>query len=174
MVQFQPFQNLTEQELKMVLEWRNLPLVRKLMNHTEPISLDRHLQFVESLVGDQNRACYLVKEDNRFIGVIQLNEIYNNAVRDVGMYVNPTLLNRGVGMRLGFYGAQYLFTELRFESLYFMALRENKAALNMWRVLGIKQVEASVGRLVLGQLLRKDFLLRPQDFRGYIKSNNTI
>lgn len=117
MVQFQQFQNLTEQELEMVLEWRNHPLVRKWMSNTEPISLERHLQFVLSLLGNKNRACYLVKEDNRFIGVIQLNEIYNNAVRDVGMYVNPTLLNRGIGIRLGFYGSQYLFRELGFESL---------------------------------------------------------
>lgn len=105
MVQFQQFQNLTEQELEMVLEWRNHPSVRKWMNNSEPITLDRHLQFVVSLRNSQNCACYLVMEEKRFIGVIQLNDIYNNEVRDVGMYVNPTLLTRGIGIRLGFYGA---------------------------------------------------------------------
>ena len=170
MVQFHLFQNLTDQELWMVLEWRNHPLIRKWMNNTEPISLDTHLQFVKSLKLDQKRACYLVKEDARFIGVIQLNDINTNAVHDVGMYVNPELVKRGAGMRLGFYGAQYLFSREGLNSLSFKALRENKEALSLWRVLGIKQVGESSGDLIYGRLLREDFLARPQDFKGFVRS----
>lgn len=55
-----------------------------------------------------------------------------------------------------------------------MALRENKDALKLWRVLGIQQVGSAEGIIVHGQLLPKSFFARPQDFRGFVKSINTI
>lgn len=72
------------------------------MNNAEAVSFEVMFNLLNPLGCNKNRACYLVKAVNRFMGVIQLNEIYNNAVRDVGMYVNPTLLNRGIGIRLRF------------------------------------------------------------------------
>lgn len=172
MVQFHSFQNLSEQELAMVLEWRNHPLIRKWMNTSERISWDSHFQFVASLKLDQKRACYLVKEDSRFIGVIQLNNIDTNTVNDFGMYVNPELLKRGAGMRLGFYGVQYSFSNLGYHSLSFIAKRENKDALKLWQVFGIKQVGESNGDSVHGRLLRKDFLTRPQEFKDFRRFNS--
>ena len=170
MVHFTPFQSLTEEELALVLEWRNHPEVRKWMNTKECISLDQHLQFVSELRRESKRAAFLVTEASRNIGVIQLNNIQGRNVFDVGMYTNPALIKSGAGLRLGFYGAQYLFKEMNFDSLFFMALRENEGAQTLWRVLGIKPLSKAQEGLMLGQLHRDDFLGRPQDYRTFVRS----
>ena len=99
-----------------------------------------------------------------------MNDIQGRNVFDVGMYTNPALIKSGAGLRLGFYGAQYLFNEMNFDSLFFMALRENEGAQTLWRVLGIKPVGEALGALIAVQLHRDDFLARPQDLKSFIKS----
>ena len=122
------------------------------MNTKEPITLDQHLQFVSELRRDIKRATFLVKEVSRNMGVIQLNDIQGRKVFDMGMYADPTLIKSGAGLRLGFYGAQYLFKEMDFVSLSYIALKENEGAQALWRVLGIKRRSETQEGLILGQL----------------------
>lgn len=169
-VEFLNFIDLNLGQLKMVLEWRNHPEVRKWMNTSEPISLERHLQFIASLREDKKRACYLVKDASRNIGVIQLNDIQGQNVLDFALYANPELLKGGAGMRLAFYGVQYSFNDLNFESLSVMTYRKNQVLLKLWSIFGIKTVSETKGGLVHGRLYRNNFLVRPQNFKDFISS----
>lgn len=170
MVKFRPFQDLTKEELFMILSWRNDVTVREWMNIKEPIQLEVHLQFVEDLRTNEKRACYLVSEFSKDIGVIQLNDIHENVVNDVGMYLNPILIKSGVGIRLGFYGAQFLFKTKGYKRLMFTANINNTYALNLWKVLGIERISGQNGNQVYGQLNKDDFLAKPQDFKAFIRS----
>lgn len=116
---FIPLELLAVPELQQVLTWRNHPQIRIWMNNTEEISLEDHLVFVNSLKTTARKAAYLVKTEDRGIGVIQLNGVEGKSVKDVGLYVNPAFLKRGAGYRLGFHGAWFLFDGLGFETLHF-------------------------------------------------------
>lgn len=157
-------------ELKEVLSWRNHRSIRIWMNNQKKISLQEHLDYVDSLKENKSTSSLFVKSADKKLGVLQLNGIQKNKVLNVGMYVNPKYLNTGVGFRLGFYGARFLFTEMNFETLNFKAFKENLEVLKLWGFLGIKQIGESQVQIIKGSLCKNDFLAFPQNFRLFLKT----
>ena len=140
------------------------------MNNTQEITLDKHFRFVKSLKTNTSKAAYLAKSEDKGIGIVQLNKIEGDTVKDVGMYVYPAMLKRGAGYRLGFYGAWFLFEQLGFETLYFQANRNNFGVLRLWEVLGMKSEDGANTFEVKGTLKRSNFMVRPRDFKAFMKT----
>jgi len=106
------FVNLTLNEKKEVLKWRNHPEIRKWMYNKEEIPLKNHLEFIESLKNDKSRLYF--KVDN--IGII--NYKITNNIAEIGLHKNPE--KKGVGKILMQKLIDYGFNELNLKKLIFV------------------------------------------------------
>ena len=64
------FIDLSQDEKKMILEWRNRLDIQKWMYTQNDISLEDHLDFIDSLKTIKDKLYFLVKKDDIYIGVI--------------------------------------------------------------------------------------------------------
>ena len=94
---FKNFVCLTEDEKKMILEWRNHEKVRSVMVNKDVISLEDHLKFINSL---ENRDdCYywlVIDPTGANVGVLDVVHIDRDKdVGEIGFYLNQDELGKG-------------------------------------------------------------------------------
>ena len=77
------FIDLNEDEIGLVLSWRNNPTIKKWMHTKDDISLEAHLSFLKSLKENPTKDYFLVKKEDEYLGVINLNDNF------LGIYANP-------------------------------------------------------------------------------------
>lgn len=91
------FIDLTLDQKKMILEWRNHENVRKMMVHKEPINLVDHLKFIDEL--EERDDCYywMVKDPTGAeVGVLDLIHVdYAKDEGEIGYYINPEATGKG-------------------------------------------------------------------------------
>lgn len=124
------FTDLSLEEKKMVLKWRNHLSVRKWMYTQEEIPLENHLKFIESLNQSNNKLYFLVKKDDNYLGVIDFTNIMDNST-DIGLYANPKL--RGVGQILIDIIIEYAFDMMCKKKLVAEALESNVKARELYK-----------------------------------------
>lgn len=138
------FIDLSLNDKKMVLEWRNHPNIRKWMFTQERISLDDHLNYIQSLDTREDRVYFLVKKALQNIGVIDFTNIdHKNKKTEFGVYTNPIL--KGIGDLLMESIIDYAFNILEVNTLISEVFEDNMAAIKLYKrynfkVLEIKQV----------------------------------
>jgi UDP-2,4-diacetamido-2,4,6-trideoxy-beta-L-altropyranose hydrolase/UDP-4-amino-4,6-dideoxy-N-acetyl-beta-L-altrosamine N-acetyltransferase len=126
------FTDLTLDEKKMGLKWRNHPNISKWMFTQKPISLNAHLDYIESLKSRKDRVYFLVKKASRAIGVIDFTNIdHDNKRAELGIYSNPQI--KGVGSILMTSILDYAFGVLKIETLASEVFKENSAAIKLYR-----------------------------------------
>jgi len=123
------FQNLSIEEKKEVLNWRNHPDIRKWMLNQEEISLENHLKFIDSL--DEKRI-YL-KIDN--LGVINF-KVFKDYV-ELGLHKNPN--KQKVGNKLLKAAIEYAFEELKAKKIILYVFENNIKAINLYKKFGFKE-----------------------------------
>ncbi len=130
---YKKFQDLSLEEKKEVLNWRNHPEIRKWMYNKEKIPLENHLKFIESLKEKPNKI-YL-KVDN--LGVVNF-EIFKNYV-DIGIHKNPN--KQQVGKRLLEFAINYAFNELKAQKIVLYVFEDNVKAINLYKKFGFKKTD---------------------------------
>ena len=124
------FTELSLDDKKMILKWRNHPHIREWMYTNTPISLEEHLKYIESLPLRKDRLYFLVKELNRAIGVIDFTSIdYKQSRADIGIYSRPD--ERGVGTKL-----MSAIVEYGFKTLVAEVLENNYRAIKLYKKFG--------------------------------------
>ena len=85
------FVNLSLEEKKMILGWRNHDMVRIWMYSSHIISFEEHLSFIEGLKNDNKNFYWLVRDKAGLdLGVVYLNNVdLNNKNAYLGIYANP-------------------------------------------------------------------------------------
>jgi UDP-4-amino-4,6-dideoxy-N-acetyl-beta-L-altrosamine N-acetyltransferase len=134
------FTELSLEEKKSLLEWRNNPIIRKWMCTKEEISLEEHLNFIESLKTKEDRVYFLVKQEMQDIGVVDLTDIKPKRSAELGIYANPKL--KGQGPLLMECIINYAFHTLELQQLYANVFMENKRAINLYKKLNFKIVDS--------------------------------
>jgi len=127
------FVNLTLNEKKEVLKWRNHPEIRKWMYNKEEIPLKNHLEFIESLKNDKSRLYF--KVDN--IGII--NYKITNNIAEIGLHKNPE--KKGVGKILMQKLIDYGFNELNLKKLILYVFENNETAINLYKNFGFIEID---------------------------------
>jgi len=127
------FVNLTLNEKKEVLKWRNHPEIRKWMYNKEEIPLKNHLEFIESLKNDKSRLYF--KVDN--IGII--NYKITNNIAEIGLHKNPE--KKGVGKILMQKLIDYGFNELNLKKLILYVFENNETAINLYKNFGFIETD---------------------------------
>lgn len=126
------FTDLTLEEKKRVLHWRNDESIRKWMYNKSLITLEDHLHYIDSLKGRSDRVYFLVRDGYKEIGVIDLTSIDpEKASAEIGLYARPGL--KGVGDILMKSIIEYGFNVLKLKVLYSNVYTDNMKAINLYK-----------------------------------------
>jgi UDP-4-amino-4,6-dideoxy-N-acetyl-beta-L-altrosamine N-acetyltransferase len=127
-ISFTNFIDLNEIEALDVLRWRNHPQIRACMYQKEIITKEQHLNFIASLPQQEKRFYWVLKEDEKELGVIDIVD-YQADKSEWGFYLNPDFFGKGKSINLLFHGLNFLFKTLKFKSLYGYCHYKNTKAL---------------------------------------------
>jgi UDP-4-amino-4,6-dideoxy-N-acetyl-beta-L-altrosamine N-acetyltransferase len=130
---YKKFQDLSLEEKKEVLNWRNHPDIRKWMYNTKEIPLKDHLKFIDSL-SEKNDKIYLKVND---LGVVNFS-IHKSYV-ELGIHKNPA--KKGVGKRLLKFAIDYAFNELNTKKIILYVFEDNMKAINLYKSFGFKETD---------------------------------
>lgn len=126
MIVLKDFIHLNQEEIKLVLKWRNDESIAKFMK-TQNITLKEHLSFLSSLKTDTTKKYFLVYDSKQAIGVIDFINITKLSC-EFGLYG----IKKGVGELLMREVKNYAFNVLKVQTLNACVFKENTKALNLY------------------------------------------
>ena len=131
------FVDLTIEEKKMVLSWRNHPDIKRWMYTDSDISLENHLNFIDSLKDRKDKLYFLVKKDDEYIGVINFTDIKVESL-EMGIYSRPSA--KGLGSILLKTIIEYAFDTLKIKRIFAEVFSENSRAYNLYKKYGFNEI----------------------------------
>ncbi len=135
------FIDLTLEEKKLVLSWRNNPNIKKWMFNTEDISLEHHLRFIETLKDSKEKQYFLVKDKDTYLGVIDFCNITKTTL-EMGLYKNPEIYN--VGKKLLEIIVDYSFNILKVDTIISKVFQSNEKAYLLYISIGFKPFSSKI------------------------------
>ena len=126
------FTDLTDEQILMVLRWRNDERVAKFMKN-KSVSEQEHRNFIANLKNDETKRYFLVKEDSDYISVIDFVDIAADSCK-FGIYTNPELKGKILMQTI----AEYAAKTLKVGELKSCAYNENEKAIALYRKFGFK------------------------------------
>lgn len=134
------FVDLTLDEQKMVLAWRNHESVKKWMHDSQNITTKNHLKFIASLKMSRTKEYMVVKKNMSYVGVVDFTDI-NLAKKsaDIGLYANPLEKIKGAGSLLLEVGLKCAFEVLKLTTLNLEVFSDNERAIGLYRKFNFKE-----------------------------------
>lgn len=129
---------LTEEDLPMILAWRNASSVREFMFHSHKIGLAEHRAWFERMHTDPARRLLIVESDAGPLGFVQFSGVEPGGVADWGFYARPDAA-KGTGRALGAVALDHAFSELRLHKVSGQALAQNVASIRLHQRLGFDE-----------------------------------
>jgi len=137
------FVDLNPKEIQMVLEWRNHISVRKWMLNKQEISLQEHLDYIDSLKKSSDKLYFLVKTNKEYIGVVDFKKIdFYKKEACFGLYANPDL--KGVGSRLVSFSIKYIFDILQLDKIIIEVFADNYKAISLYEKFNFEIFEEKI------------------------------
>ncbi len=134
------FVNASDKELDMVREWRNHPDVRVWMYNQNEISWEEHRGFVETLKSAKDRAYWIVKDADKYLGVIYLLNIRTlHGHAYAGLYSDPFKRHKSAGKQLMSAILKLSFDLLKLHTLKLEVFETNERAINLYKKFGFKE-----------------------------------
>ena len=133
------FTDLSNDEKKIILEWRNNPNIKKWMYTQSDITLESHLNFIDSLNNSKDKLYFLVKKEDENIGVIYFTNLTKKEVY-FGLYANPTIKILGVGRILEKLSIDFAFNSLNARKLKLEVFEDNIQVINLHRKYNFKKI----------------------------------
>lgn len=127
-----------EDDLPMILSWRNHPNVRRYMLTQHEIGLVEHMRWFEKARIDHSRCLLLVQDQERAIGYVQFAQVCVGGIADWGFYADPEA-PKGSGRKIGTAGLTHAFKELHLHKVNGQAFDFNQASIALHTHLGFKQ-----------------------------------
>jgi len=130
------FTDLTMEEKLMVLSWRNDASVKKWMYNNKEILVEDHLSFIDTLKNKKNTLYFIVKENEKYLGVIDFIDIEIGSFATMGIYINPKL--KGLGSLLMKVIIDFSFHSLNVKKIYSEVFEDNRKAFMLYEEYGFK------------------------------------
>lgn len=124
----------TEDDLPMVLAWRNHADVRSYMFTQHEIGVDEHRNWFIKASKDPSRCLLLVEEAGQAIGYVQFSKV-EDGVADWGFYARPDA-PKGTGSKLGAMALNHAFGTLKLHKVCGKAIESNQASIAFHQRLG--------------------------------------
>jgi UDP-4-amino-4,6-dideoxy-N-acetyl-beta-L-altrosamine N-acetyltransferase len=124
-----------ENDLELVLSWRNNPQISKYMYNKGVINFKEHRKWFLKSVKSLDTKLLVFEIDSQRVGFMQfkIDHAYNKG--EWGFYLSPDA-PPGVGSIMGNHGIKYAFNELKLDQLCGEALEYNKKSINFHKKLG--------------------------------------
>ena len=178
-VTFVNFTSLTNPERKMVLDWRNDSKVTRFMFDRQEISPDEHKSFIESLRQSTNKFYWLVKKDDKYLGVVSiLNVNFHNRHCSWGQFANPSAIATGVGLILEYFLVRLVMDVMGFHCLRCETFESNASVLKTHEFFGFKvegrlrdfvMTEDGYEDVVVMSLLESEWVDTKDDVAKYVE-----
>ena len=143
-IELKDFIYLSNEEVMMVLDWRNNENIRKWMYDSDCIPKKNHLKFIESLKKNEMKKYFLVLREEKYIGVIYFINIDDGNSTEFGLYSNPDIKIPGIGRVLEKICIEYAFDILKVKKLKLEVFEDNKQVINLHRKFNFKEVSTMV------------------------------
>ena len=179
---FKNFILLSEDEKRMVWQWRNEGSIRSLMYTTDIIPWENHLRFIESLKSREDRYYWLIYKDDTAIGVFDITDYDKEKdFAEVGYYANPEL--HGVGFEMLRECFWFYFHIINIKALTLSVRKDNCRAALLDQFLGMKFTSSMEMEIndelvqfhVCERFTKEDFndkyRLTKADYKQYIKEH---
>lgn len=130
---------LVQDDLALVLAWRNHPDIRRYMFSTHEITFDEHCSWFARASQDPSRHLLLFEQNGQPLGFVNLHVLNPIAgVADWGFYVSPDA-PKGTGKSLGTTVLKYAFEQLNLHKLCGQALDFNEKSIHFHLRMGFRQ-----------------------------------
>lgn len=180
---FKNFICLSDDEKKLVLEWRNSPDIRRWMYNRSIITIDDHLAFIEGLKTKSDRYYWLVfNEKDKPIGVFNIiNVDVDNNKAETGSYAKPNSILESFNFSKAYFSLY--FDILGFDNMYSASDANNENILlftSFWGIDYNRKVEDIVdGQTVVYKVCdnytKEKYCARAnstiRDFMNFIRNN---
>ena len=138
------YTNLNHNDISLVLQMRNHEKIRTWMYRQNPILEEGHLGFIANLETDTEKRYFLVKQKDTVIGSINFSNIRYGSSVDFGIYINPFIKTKGLGILLESAASEYAFNELDVEKINLEVLEHNKKAINFYKRCGFNFTNSTI------------------------------
>lgn len=130
--------NIRNDELELMLSWRNAPDVRKNMYTQHEISLNEHISWWNSIQSRADQKYFMCEVENKPCGIVAFNQIdLLNKNSLWAFYASPDAA-KGTGSRMEFLALEYAFCDLNLNKLNCEVLAFNTPVIKMHQKFGFK------------------------------------
>ena len=129
---------MSEEDLVLVLSWRNHPEVRRYMYTQHEISLEEHTRWFARASHDPERHLLVFEIDKTPRGFINIHQIANGGIAHWGFYAAPDA-PKGSGRPLGQAALRYAFEAVGLHKLCGQALVFNERSIRFHLDLGFQR-----------------------------------
>lgn len=137
--------DLEEQDLQLVLNWRNSDRLRKVSNSDHIISFEEHQAWFERTKDSANSKGLIFENGKGPLGVVNIMEIdAKNSRCRWGFYLGEEPASRGLGGLMGFLALEYIFEQLQLQKVCAEVLALNVRGVDFHKKMGFVEE----GRLV--------------------------
>ena len=133
-----------DDELELMLSWRNLPEVRSKMYTKHEISLEEHLAWWERVSKGDRDLYFFYEQDGKPYGVVGFNAIDKVNNRAAWAFYAAPNAPKGTGSKMEFLALEYAFNELGLNKLCCEVLAFNEPVIKLHNKFGF--VEEGVYR----------------------------
>lgn len=134
---FHNFVTLDKDYIEMVRVWRNNPEIRNMMYHRDIISPEQHIEFVNRLNNKDNCFYWLVKFNDKPVGVMSIVDLdLDNNQGELGYYLAPDNIGSGEGLQFIMAINYFLFNIVGLKNIKGHTDIENKNALMINKYIG--------------------------------------
>lgn len=111
--------NLSHLQKMAIFEARNMPIVREKMYNTEPLLLESHLSFIDSLNNRNDRYYWYITKDDKYVGSFNVTDINEEECScESGIFFKDTSLKgMNCNIRLAFNTICFMFECLGMEKV---------------------------------------------------------
>ena len=135
MIENSSVRTVVEDDLPMILAWRNHHSIREFMLSRHEITPTEHRKWYGCASKDRSRRLIIVEDKAEPIGFVQFANVIAGGISDWGFYARPEA-PKGTGQKLGEVALKYAFNVLDMHKVCGQALASNQASIALHKRLG--------------------------------------
>ncbi|EPU1979721.1 UDP-4-amino-4,6-dideoxy-N-acetyl-beta-L-altrosamine N-acetyltransferase [Escherichia coli] len=130
--------NITDEEVDLMLSWRNEPKVRRNMYTQHLISKEEHYAWWDKMKHRQDQCYYMYEFMEQPCGIASFNNLDVNNKNSAWAFYTSPLAPKGSGARMEFLMLDLAFITLGLHKLYCEVLEFNKAVISLHHKFGFE------------------------------------
>lgn len=132
------FREVSENELELMLSWRNAPTVRANMYTRHEISLDEHLSWWGNVKERQDQKYFMYVFQSEPAGIVGFNNIDSINKNSSWAFYSSPAAPKGTGSRMEFLALEYAFNSMKLNKLCCEVLAFNMPVIKLHEKFGFK------------------------------------